>query len=115
MTLRETCSPTRSTVRRIPKTLQLLGHTITVRVLSKREWEALTEMEEGIEEDEFGAWFQDKNLILIKRTKRSLMWHTFWHELTHAVLDMMNNDLSFDEAFVDNFSGLLAQAVNSAR
>jgi hypothetical protein len=102
-------------MRRIPKSLCLLGHTITVRVCSKREWEQLCEMSEHIDEDDFGVWFQSKNLIVIRRTKRSLMWHTFVHELLHAVLDMMNSPLSYDEAFVDNLSGLLSQALDSAR
>lgn len=102
-------------MKRIPKTLQILGHTITVRVCGKLEWEALCDMVPQIEEDDFGAWIQDKNLILIRRTKRSLMFHTFTHELLHAILDMMNSPLSYDEAFVDNFGGLLAQALATAR
>lgn len=102
-------------MKRIPKTFSLLGHTITIRVLSKRDWEALAEMSEQIDEEDFGAWFQSQNLILIRRTSRSLMMHTFVHELTHAVLDMMNSDLSFDEAFVDNFGGLLAQALGTSK
>jgi hypothetical protein len=93
----------------------LLGHTITVRVCSKREWEALMDMSEHIDEEDFGAWFQSKNLIVIRRTKRSLMFHTFTHELMHAILDMMNSPLSYDEAFVDNFGGLLAQALSTAK
>lgn len=68
-----------------------------------------------IEEDDFGAWFQSENLIVIRRTKRSLMFHTFTHELLHAILDMMNSPLSYDEAFVDNFGGLLAQALSTAK
>jgi hypothetical protein len=102
-------------MKRIPKSLELLGHTITVRVLSKRDWEALVEMNEQIEEDDFGAWFQSDNLILIRRTKRSLMLHTFYHELFHAVLDMMNSPLSNDEALVDNLAGLFGQAMGTAK
>lgn len=102
-------------MKRIPTSLQLLGHTITVRVVGKKDWEALTEMSEHIDEEDFGAWFQQENLILIRRTKHSLMFHTFTHELLHAILDMMNSPLSYDEAFVDNFGGLLAQALDSAR
>lgn len=102
-------------MKRIPKSFSLLGHTITVRVLSKRDWEELVEMNEHIEEDDFGAWFQSENLILIRRTSRSLMLHTFAHELLHAILDMMNSPLSYDEVFVDSFGGLLAQALGTVK
>lgn len=40
---------------------------------------------------------------------------TFWHEMTHAILYEMNNDLHNDEAFVKKFSQLLSKAVDSAR
>jgi Zn-dependent peptidase ImmA (M78 family) len=102
-------------MKRIPKSLQLLGHTITVRVLSKRDWEVLTEMNEHIDEEDFGAWFQSQNLILIRRTTKSLMLHTLYHELFHAVLDMMNSPLSNDEALVDNLAGLFSQAMGTAK
>lgn len=102
-------------MKRIPKSYELLGHKITIRVCSTREWEALCEMCEKIEEDDYGVWFPDDNLIVIRRTKASLMWHTFWHETSHAVLDMMNSPLSNDEAFVDNLAGLLAQANATAK
>jgi hypothetical protein len=40
---------------------------------------------------------------------------TFWHELTHAILYEMNNDLHNNEVFVKKFSHLLSKAVDSAR
>ncbi len=43
------------------------------------------------------------------------MADTFWHELTHAVLHDMNNDLCYDEKFVTAFSNRLATAVDSAQ
>lgn len=102
-------------MKRIPKTFQLLGHTITVRIVSKRDWEALADMEDWIEEDDQAAWFDEDHVILIKRGSRSAMFHRFTHELTHAILDMMNHDLSYNEQFVDNFAGLLAQAMDTAK
>ena len=40
---------------------------------------------------------------------------TFWHELTHAILHDMKNDLTYDEKFVVAFSKRLDQAIRSAR
>lgn len=100
-------------MRRIPKTFSLLGHVITVRIVSKRDWEALAE--DNDLEDALACWSPDSDLILIKRQTREQMLHAFAHELTHAVLDMMSSKLSYDEAFVDTFGGLLAQAMDTAR
>jgi hypothetical protein len=40
---------------------------------------------------------------------------TFWHELTHAILHDMKNDLSYNEKFVTAFSQRLDQAIKTAR
>lgn len=40
---------------------------------------------------------------------------TFWHELTHAILEDMGSHLEGDEDFVESFSSRLSQAINSAR
>ena len=41
---------------------------------------------------------------------------TFWHELTHAILESMNRtELNNDENFVEEFSARLAKAIQSAR
>jgi hypothetical protein len=37
-------------VKRIPKTVQLMGHTIKVHVISKTHWEALSEKYPDIED-----------------------------------------------------------------
>jgi hypothetical protein len=41
--------------------------------------------------------------------------NTFWHELTHAILHDMDNNLAFNEKFVSAFSDRLDQAVKTAR
>ena len=41
--------------------------------------------------------------------------NTFWHELTHAILDDMGNKLAYDEKFVSSFSDRLDQAIKTAR
>lgn len=40
---------------------------------------------------------------------------TFWHELTHCILDAMGEDsLSGNEKFVSIFSGFLYEAINAS-
>jgi hypothetical protein len=95
-------------VKRIPRHFSLLNHTITVRVLSKSEWPAKYI-------DAVGVWDNNKNEILLLKQPRTLLRHTFWHEATHALLDMMGQSkLSTNEAFVDSLGGLLAQLMDSS-
>jgi len=48
--------------------------------------------------------------------KLSALHETFWHELTHAILESMGRDeLNNDEDFVEEFSNRLAKAIESAR
>jgi hypothetical protein len=101
-------------VKRIPKSFQLLGHTITVRVVSKRDWEDLCDKYEEME-DTVGWWVPGDDLIVILRQSRAQMAHTFAHELMHAILYYANSPLTRDEAFVDITGALLAQALDTAR
>ena len=41
--------------------------------------------------------------------------NTFWHELTHAILYDMGNDLTHNEKFVTAFADRLDQAVKTAK
>lgn len=41
--------------------------------------------------------------------------NTFWHEMVHAILYEMNNELWHDEAFVTEFADKLSGAIDSAR
>lgn len=41
--------------------------------------------------------------------------NTFWHELTHAILDDMGNKLAYDEKFVTAFSDRLDKAIKTAK
>ena len=44
----------------------------------------------------------------------SSKYNTFWHEVTHCILDTMGReDLSGDEVFVSCFSSFLTECVNS--
>ena len=48
--------------------------------------------------------------------KLSALHETFWHELTHAILESMDrHDLDNDESFVEEFSARLSKAIQSAR
>jgi hypothetical protein len=90
----------------IPKSFKLMGHTITVKVISKKEWKY---------KDEWGWWDPSKNEILLVRQPRTQLSHSFWHECVHAILDMVGQTkLSADERLVDQIGGLLAQIMDTA-
>lgn len=90
----------------IPKSFQLLGHTITVRVMPRSKWRHGKNV--------VGMWIPDKLRIdLLADPIETQLQATFCHELTHALLDMMNHKLSNDEVFVDNLGALLQQALTT--
>lgn len=92
-------------MRRIPRAFRLMGHRITVRVVNRRDWK---------HPGALGLWEPDKGQILLLRQPRTMLRHTLWHEITHAMLDMMSHRLSSNEAFVDQLGGLLAQINDTA-
>lgn len=53
--------------------------------------------------------------ITITQRRADGMLHTFWHELTHAILHDMRHPLTTDEKFVTEFSDRLHRAIKSAR
>lgn len=100
---------------KIPKQLKLLGHTVTVEFDN-----------EYCEKNAcFGSYIMHENKIILcdKYRPNNKRWvkiksdnieHVFLHELTHAVLYYMNRlELFEDEEFVDQFAGLLHQAINT--
>ena len=50
-----------------------------------------------------------------KRLGKTEISDTFWHELTHAILNDMNHELVTNERFVQQFATRLNNAINSAR
>lgn len=100
---------------RIPRSFCLLGHTITVRIVSNRDWEDLAEQYEEILDDDmqeaYGFWVAADNLIVLRKQKHSVMLHTFWHEFMHAVDEYANSSLTHEE--IDTIGGLLAQAMST--
>ncbi len=92
-------------MRRIPQAFHLMGHRITVKVISNAEWKY---------DDAMGIWEPSKNQISLRRQPRSMLRHTFWHEVTHAMLDVISHKLSGNEQFVDSIGGMLAQINDTA-
>jgi len=96
----------------IPKTFDLGDRTYTVRMLP-------TMNKRGV----MGAtYFQAARIEIGKKSKttgvayrREEINETFWHELTHAILNDMGSGLDRDEDFVTAFSSRLAQAVSTAK
>jgi aspartate carbamoyltransferase catalytic subunit len=101
-------------VKRVPKSFKIMAHTINVRIVSKKDWEALTDKYEELE-DSVAWWIAADNLIVIMRQSNTQMLHCFFHELSHAVLHYMNSPLTHNEEFVDQMGGLLAQVMDTAK
>lgn len=70
-----------------------------------------------------GSFDEETHTITIAQgnTKRGYVYeaderaNTFWHELTHAILHDMGNDLTHNEKFVTAFADRLDQAIKTAR
>lgn len=69
-----------------------------------------------------GTWYKEKVIEVAThsnvrgvRFKREEIYDTFWHELTHAILEDMGSKLEADEKFVTAFSERLTKAILSAR
>lgn len=89
----------------IPKRIQLLGHT----------WAVVLHNGYAIapDGDECKGYcdFEKQEIHLNATMPETLLWHTFFHELTHAVLYYMGTKLCANEAFVDMVAGLYTQAL----
>lgn len=89
----------------IPKTVQLLGH----------KWAVILHAGYAVapDGDECKGYcdFERQEIHLNGTMPESLLWHTFFHELTHAVLYYMGTKLCANEAFVDMVAALYAQAL----
>lgn len=93
---------------KIPSEFQVMGHTITVKFVSKSFAEEL---------EFLGRYNHLEHTLELKRGMTdSQTLHTFFHEIMHCVLDSLNEEeLSKDEKLVDNIGGLLAQAIASSK
>ena len=103
----------------IPSSFTLGPQTITVKVVTKAQM--LRQLKEPLAEDEdvpLGLWKRDCLTIWVQQPRRGFteaaQAHTFWHEFTHAMLELMSYDtLSADEQFVDRVGWMLLQASQS--
>lgn len=91
---------------RIPCSFRLLAHTIHVKAIPASKWKHT---------DCVGIYQADKQQIEVKDGPGTMPGHILCHEITHAILSAMGHKLNNDEAFVDNFSGLLHQALSTAK
>lgn len=99
---------------KIPKSIKISGIKITIE-----QPKGLTVHGEGCR----GAYIQDDALMYVaKGTEDPANWQkftekerseTFWHEVTHAILQDMNH--KHDEKFVVAFSQRLNDAIRSAK
>ena len=93
---------------RIPISLPLMGHIISVQVVAPEAWP------HG--DDVVGLWNPGTHEIFLHgNLTGTKLEQCFFHELQHAVLDMMGHKLARNEAFVDQSSSLWHQALSGAR
>lgn len=100
-------------MKRIPKSFQIMGHTVKVSVINARDWATLSETC-PLMTGAVGIYNDSAQLILIKKAPRSQMMHTLYHEIMHAALHYMGHKLWDNEQFVDQLGGLMAQVEASA-
>jgi len=91
-----------------PKTFTLLGHT--VKIVTRKDLYDDAEC--------YGRWTMSDMKIEIDtgHAGESLQWHSLFHEITHAVLDLTGYPKeSKDETFVDTLGGAYAQVHRSLK
>ncbi|HDY87105.1 MAG TPA: hypothetical protein ENH82_03195 [bacterium] len=92
---------------KIPKTISIMGETITVEYVDHLETNGM-----------FGQWIAKENKILIqKELSTDIAESTFIHEVLHAVLTKAGygDDNYYGEQFVLIISGLLHQALKKEK
>jgi len=91
----------------IPRRFQLLGHTVTVRVVPPSKWR------HG--KGAVGTWEPNKYRIDVLAVQpESHRQQIFCHEFAHALLQLAGrDDLSEDEKLVDQLGHLLQQALTT--
>ena len=92
----------------IPKSFNLMGHTITVKRVKEKDWS---------DDDAVGFWnSQNSTISVLDGLGDDKTQQIFCHELVHAILsNMAEDDLNNNEKFVDVFGSLLHQAWSSIK
>ncbi len=89
----------------IPKSFQLCGHQIAVRIVPKPKWQY---------KGDVGFWdYANLRIDLVAGQQPSVVMQTFCHEWAHAMLEMMAHPLARDERFVDQLGHLLQQSLST--
>lgn len=83
-----------------------MAHKIKVKAVSAEKWK---------HKDCVGFYDYEHQLIKVKDGPGTMPGHILCHEVLHACLTAMGHKLNSDEAFVDNLSGLLWQAMSTAK
>lgn len=97
---------------KIPKKFKLFGTTYKVIWNNKR----MNDKEVYGLSDYSRSEITLSTTIGTEKLNEDKIMDTFYHERTHAILDMMNEkELSSNEKFVDVFSKLLRQADETAK
>ena len=91
---------------KIPTSFQLMGHTVQVRVVAKKDWKR---------KDCTGLFDPEHMIIFIKQAPATMQAHIFCHELMHAMAVLVEPKMYENEDTVDRMGGLLAQALTSAK
>lgn len=104
-------------MKRIPSTFQMGPHTVTVRVISRREMGTLAAKWSMGEVD--GLCDYEHHTIYLRKADKGfpkrLQMHTFWHEYFHMLFHCLGRErLARDETLVDNCGALHLQALNTA-
>lgn len=94
---------------KIPSSFEIFGHKIRIEEVE----ELLTD------EDCFGSWNINKNLIKLQTTSninKTTQEATLCHEIVHCILEHIGEDkLSKNEKFVDLFGQALYQVLNTTK
>lgn len=98
-------------MNKIPKTFNILGHIVTVKLVD------VVPFEDPKHEGSWGCWIAKENTIYVKKQKnKEIEIHTFLHELVHCILAYMNESkLNDNEKFVDLFGGMLHQILKTSK
>lgn len=90
---------------KIPKKIRIGGHDIIVDYVDR------------LPEDKLGQICLAEGKITIannfldKKQSETSMVNTFIHEVTHGILDVMDDKLTYNEKFVSTFSSFLVDVV----
>lgn len=110
----------------IPKTFKLVNRTWMVRTVTNKQlqnhldhhWNDLAEREDRVFAGDIkGLCDPAVARIFINKDRHTCleeMEHTFWHELTHALL-FANGENGHDEEWVDRIGGFLHQFTNTRK